>query len=157
MNELKFFVPGIPAPGGSKHAFGLKKGGVYTGRFVIVDAAGQKNKNWRASVGQAAADMVTASLAEDPRQSPFPIPGALELELIFQMPRPKSHFRSNGIELKPGSPSRHIIAPDVLKLTRATEDAMKGICYRDDSQIVKETLEKVYSDKPGAWIVIREL
>lgn len=149
MKEIRFFISGVPSPGGSKSAFCLKKGGVYTGRAVVVDAGGEKTKRWRSDV--AAAAMEAMRLADS-----APLTGAVELELIFQMPRPKSHFRSDGVTLKPGSPLRHITRPDVLKLARSTEDSLTGKCFGDDAQVVKETLEKFFTDVPGCWVVVRE-
>lgn len=147
--DIRFFVPGSPAPGGSKQGFAIKKGGVYTGRVAIVDAGGQRTKEWRQDVAAKAVEaMKIADLA--------PLTGAIELELIFQMPRPKSHYRSKGVQLKPGVPLCHITRPDLLKLARSTEDAMTGRCYLDDGQIVKETLEKAFSDQSGCWVILRE-
>lgn len=150
MTEIRFFCSGVPSPGGSKSAFCLKKGGVYTGRAVVVDAGGEKTKRWRQDVAAAAfLAMKHAELA--------PLKGAIEVELIFHMPRPKYHFRSDGVMLKPGSPLSHITRPDCLKLARSTEDALSRICFDDDGQIVREIIEKAFSSEPGAWIVIREL
>lgn len=149
MTEIRFFISGIPSPGGSKSAFCLKKGGVYTGRAVVVDAGGEKTKRWRQDV--AAAAMEAMRLADS-----APLTGAVELELIFQIPRPKSHFFSDGIRLRPGSPATHVTRPDLLKLARSTEDAMTGLCYLDDGQIEKETLEKFFSPQAGCWVVMKE-
>jgi Holliday junction resolvase RusA-like endonuclease len=38
--------------------------------------------------------------------------------------------------------------PDVLKLCRATEDALNGVVWRDDSRNVCMHIEKVYAE-PG--------
>lgn len=149
MTEIRFFIPGIPSPGGSKSAFCLKKGGVYTGRAVVVDAGGEKTKRWRQDV--AAAAFVAMKHADA-----VPLTGAIELELIFQMPRPKSHYRSDGVTLKPGSPLQHTTRPDLTKLTRSTEDACKGILWADDGQVVKQSNEKAFSDQPGAWVIVKE-
>lgn len=149
MKEIRFFISGIPSPGGSKSAFCLKKGGIYTGRAVVVDAGGKKTKEWRQDVATAA--MEAMRLADS-----APLTGAVELELIFQMPRPKSHFRSDGVTLKPGSQLRHVTRPDCTKLARSTEDAMTGKVYLDDAQIVKQTHEKFFSDQPGAWVIVKE-
>lgn len=148
MIEIRFFCAGLASPGGSKTGFAIKKGGIYTGRVAIIDAGGKKTKEWRAAV---VAEAYTAMRKIDS----LPLTGAIELELIFHMPRPKSHFRSDGLTLRPGSPLQHVTRPDCLKLARSTEDALTGICYQDDAQIVKETIEKAFSDTPGAWIVIR--
>jgi Holliday junction resolvase RusA-like endonuclease len=151
MKEVRFFVGNaVPSPGGSKSAFCLKKNGVYTGRAVVVDAGGAKTKLWRQEVAKVAMlAMKQADLA--------PFTGPIELELIFQMPRPKSHYRSDGVRLRPQAPSCHVIRPDCTKLARSTEDALTGKAYLDDSQIVKQFHEKVYSDQAGAWIVIKEV
>ena len=149
MSEIRFFVTGIPAPGGSKTGFAIKKGGVYTGRVAIIDAGGQRTKDWRQAVSAAA--MAAMKLADS-----VPLTGAIEVELLFHMPRPKAHYRSDGISLRPGAPSRHIIRPDCLKLARSTEDAMTGKVYADDAQIAKETIEKAYGNPSGCFVVIRE-
>jgi len=80
------------------------------------------------------------------------------LTLIFTKARPKGHYgtgRNAGIlkdwalDLMPTG------KPDVLKLGRAIEDAMNGVVYLDDSQIVEEHLSKVYGAKPGAKVIIQ--
>lgn len=149
MTEIRFFVPGCPAPGGSKTGFAIKKGGAYTGRVAIIDAGGQRTKEWRQAVSAAAMEAMRLA-------GVVPLTGAIEVELIFQMQRPKSHYRSSGIALRSSAPSCHITRPDCLKLARSTEDAMTGKCYADDAQIVREVIEKAFSDTPGCWITIRE-
>lgn len=157
MTEIRFFVTGTPAPGGSKQAFvplHPKTKQPYrsaTGRIVVnvVDDAGKRNKAWRQEVAKAAFLAMKHADA-------VPLMGAIELELIFQMPRPKSHYRSDGVTLKPGSPLQHVTRPDCTKLARSTEDAMTGIVYADDGQIVKQCHEKAFSDTPGCWVVVKE-
>ncbi len=112
---LSFFVPGIPAPGGSKRAFAIKKGGVYTGRTVIFDDAGQRNKDWR----QACVVMADSVRPPEPFRCP------LRVDFDFTMPRLKSHFKASG-QLKDGAPRWHVVKPDRTKLTRSTEDALKA-------------------------------
>lgn len=50
-----------------------------------------------------------------------------------------------------------ITKPDADKLARAVWDALKGIIYTDDSQIVRLTLSKDYGDAPGVIIQVWEL
>lgn len=146
MNEIRFFVSGKPAPGGSKRVFPIRKAGIPTGKFIVTDAAGQANKDWRASVAHEARIAFTDN----------PLDGPLEIELEFFLARPKSHFKSNGIELKPGAPRYPTTRPDVGKLARSTQDALTLILWRDDSQVVRETHSKAYSAKSGCWIIVRE-
>lgn len=149
MVSLHFWIPGFPAPAGSKRAFCIKKGGVYTGRAAVIDSSGERGREWRASVSQFAFDEMKS-------QGIAPLTGPLFLGLTFHMPRPKSHFNSKG-ELKSSSPQFHTNRPDCTKLTRAVEDAMAGIVYRDDSQIVSQQVSKVYSIESGCWVTIREV
>jgi Holliday junction resolvase RusA-like endonuclease len=143
---LSFFVPGIPAPGGSKRAFAIKKGGVYTGRTVIFDDAGQRNKDWR----QACVVMA------DQKRPAEPFRGALRVDFDFVMPRLKAHFRANGA-LKDGAPRWHTVKPDRTKLTRSTEDALRGIVWADDALIVAGSTTKTYGDKPGCKVTVTPL
>lgn len=146
VTSLSLFVPGIPAPGGSKRAFAIKKGGVYTGRTVVFDDAGQRNKDWRQACVVIAKDNAP--------QTPFR--GALRVDFDFVMPRLKSHFRANGA-LKEAAPQWHVVKPDRTKLTRSTEDALKGIVWADDAQIVAGATTKTYGDKPGCHIHVTAL
>lgn len=132
MNTLSFFVPGTPAPGGSKRFVGF---GRHTGRAILVDAGGERNKNWRTSVAQCGhAEMAGAAL----------FTGPLAVRLEFLMQRPKGHYGPRG-ELRPAAPPAPITRPDTLKLARSTEDALTGVCWRDDAQTVHLHLEKRYA------------
>ena len=50
-----------------------------------------------------------------------------------------------------------ITRPDLDKLARAVMDALAGIVYVDDSQVVRLTAEKVYNPFTGADIEISEI
>lgn len=137
--EITFFAPGIPQPGGSKKAFFNPK----TQRAIIVEDA-KKNKPWRATV---------QAFALDAHQGP-PMEGPLSLEVVFVMPRPAGHFGSKGI--RRGAPRFPAVRPDATKLLRSTEDSLSGVLWRDDSQIVKQFVQKVYGERPGALITVRQ-
>ena len=72
-----------------------------------------------------------------------PLDGPMGIEVTFRVRRPKT--------VKRDYPS---VAPDLDKYIRACLDALTGICYIDDSQIVDISSKKVYSDTPGADIKI---
>jgi Holliday junction resolvase RusA-like endonuclease len=143
---VSFFVPGIPAPGGSKRAFVIKKGGVYTGRTVIFDDAGQRNKDWRQA----------CVVVADQNRPAEPFRGPLRVDFDFTMPRIKAHFRASGA-LKEAAPKWHTTKPDRTKLTRSTEDALKGIIWADDAQIVTGSTTKAYGERPGCTITVSVL
>lgn len=127
---VAFTVYGRPQPAGSKRAFQHR----HTGRIVVTDDA-KHSRSWKTDVAQAAGvAMQSRELLERP----------LMLELTFYLPRPKGHYGARG--LRPSAPRFPTVKPDVLKLARAVEDALTGIVYRDDSQIVVELLQKVYGE-----------
>lgn len=132
---LDFTVPGIPAPGGSKRFVGFGK---KTGRAILIDAAGQKNKDWRNAVAWAGKE----AIGLQPLMS-----GPLRVDFTFLMPRPKGHLNSKG-EVKPSAPAYPITKPDALKLARSTEDALTGVVWGDDSQTACLTINKLYA-APG--------
>jgi len=150
--SITFEVPGLPQTAGSKRAFPIKTSGQFTGRNIVVDA-NPKSKDWKITVAHAAKKAMDAS--NRPFENPL-LEGPLEVRFIFRMPRPSSHYRKDK-SLKPKSPHRPITRPDLLKLARAIEDAMMGIVYRDDSQIVIEHLEKFYACRPGCKIEVAAL
>src|SRR5574343_627316 len=139
----KFTVPGLPRPGGSKKAFFNR----HTGRAHIVDTS-KYVKDWRAAVAAVAYEATKDSLC-------CPVRGALTLVVTLYLPRPKSHYRANG-EVKVSAPPYPVTKPDTTKLLRSTEDALTGIVWKDDSQIVEQFICKKYGEKPRAEIEVLE-
>jgi Holliday junction resolvase RusA-like endonuclease len=143
---ISFRVPGIPQPGGSKRGFVTK-----AGRVAIVEDA-KKNKPWRVSVQGAA-------LAA---HSGGPLSGPLALRVVFVMPRPKGHFGSgrNAHVVRASAPRFPASKPDTTKLLRSTEDALSGVLWADDAQIVTQHVTKRYAhvgEGPGAWVEVEEV
>jgi Holliday junction resolvase RusA-like endonuclease len=52
---------------------------------------------------------------------------------------------------------RPITKPDVDNLAKGIKDALKGIIWRDDSQVVDLHVQKWYSDEPRAEVEIDEI
>lgn len=125
---IEIVVPGIPKPAGSKRVVTNRS----TGKAYVIDAC-DKSRDWKTTVAQVARDGYKGG----PNQCPI----RLEIEFIF--PRPKSHFRSNG-KLKPNAPYGKSTKPDLTKLVRAVEDALTGIIWIDDAQVVLTIAEKHY-------------
>jgi Holliday junction resolvase RusA-like endonuclease len=127
----EFWVPGIPAPGGSKRAF------VVAGKARITDDA-KGNRDWKTKVAQ---------VAHEAHEGPL-LMGPLRVRFEFYVLRPKGHWGARG--LRPSAPLHPTTKPDVLKLARSTEDALTGVLWGDDSQTVTLELEKRYSPSQGA-------
>jgi len=124
MAEIAFTVYGTPIPKGSTRAFYVKS----LGRAVIT-AANAKTKPWQQEVaGAAVAARASAGWGITDE--------AVVLDVTFYLPRPKS---------LPKRVIEHCKKPDLDKLLRATKDALTGVLWRDDSQVVAVTGAKAYA------------
>jgi Holliday junction resolvase RusA-like endonuclease len=146
---LRFVVYGRAQPAGSKRAMPVFKGGVRTGKFNVIDAS-EGAGAWKQEVAAIAMHAMAA------RKSPA-LTGALMLEVMFYFKRPKSHFRTgrNADRLRPGAPRYPSVKPDCTKLVRGVEDALTGIVWRDDAQVVQQVAGKFFGEPPRAEIVVR--
>lgn len=160
MNQtIQFFVTGTPKPAGSKRPFNIFRRGpngerMWTGKTVVIDA--NKNaKDWKADVSAAAKAVYSGPL----------LTCALRMVVLFILRRPEGHYGTgkNADKLKPSAPEYPTtkIPGDLLKLTRGVEDALTGIIYADDAQIVSHVLDKQFqadrSDRFGALVTIAPL
>lgn len=136
MSELlaEFTVLGVAKPAGSKKAFKHP----HSDRIIVTDDTGAAGRAWRTDVQVAAA----AHFNE-------PYAGAVDMDILFQRPRPKGHYGSgrNASVLKPNAPTFPTTRPDVDKLSRAVLDALKGIAWNDDAQVVTKTVAKRFGPR----------
>jgi Holliday junction resolvase RusA-like endonuclease len=144
--SLSFWVPGIPAPGGSKKAF-IPKG---WSRAIITDDS-KRNKEWRSVVALAGYEAMRAS-----PDGQILFEGPLSLSITFIMPRIKAHFDSKG-NLRRHAPTYVITRPDAGKLKRSTEDALTGVVWHDDAQVSVIMILRIYGGKTGAQIKVEAL
>lgn len=144
---LMFVVYGEAQPAGSKRAF-MPKGAQHP---VVVDA-NPNSKPWQQQVAGAALEALGGL------EAPL-FDGPVFVEMTFYRARPRGHFGtgSNAGRVRDGAPSFPATRPDVLKLARGAEDAMSGIVYRDDAQIVDERLRKCWGDPQRLEVVVRPL
>lgn len=141
--SFRLVVYGTASPAGSKRV--VPAGGRPGGRPLVVDAS-RGAAAWKRTVAQeAGAAMQGRRLLEGP----------LAVTFTFVAARPKGHFGTRG--LRPSAPSRPTTRPDVLKLARAVEDALTGIVWRDDAQIVDERLTKVYGEPARVEVEVAQL
>lgn len=125
---LRLNVEGTPVPQGSKSAWVNKA----TSRAVMFDQNTKKLAPWRETVHTAASVLFKGDRVDDV---------AVVVILEFRMPRPAS--------VKRAFPH---VKPDVDKLARAVLDALTGVVFKDDSQVVSLQASKVYSDRPGVLV-----
>lgn len=124
------WIPGIPAPQGSKR---------HVGRGILIESS-KRVGPWRSVVAVTVGERTT-----------HVIDGPVSLDLRFVMPRPKSTPKR--------STPPAVKKPDLDKLTRAVLDALSGVAYRDDSQVVElhATKRLAFLDEiPGLALTITE-
>lgn len=112
---VEFHVPGKPAPQGSKR---------HVGRGILVESSKEVGP-WRERVALVAHNAMAGRAL---------YAGALAVELHFVLPRPKSAPKRS----TPPAVKR----PDADKLARAVGDALSGVCYVDDAQVVDWRITK---------------
>lgn len=88
-------------------------------------------------------NLVAQIVAQNPRYIPE---GAICLECEFIFARPKS---------LPKKIVDHTKKPDIDNCIKALKDALNGIVWKDDSQIISVYARKDYGDVPGIKIKVR--
>lgn len=125
---VAFFVPGDPVTQGSMKSIG---------RGRIAHVKGPELTAWRTAIA-AAARAAGANAVGDHQ--------AVKVEATFWLPRPAS--------VKRPFPSAK---SDVDKLSRALFDALSGVAYVDDGQVVSLVVDKRYADDKhptGVWVQV---
>lgn len=150
---LSFFAQGHPKGQPRPKAFARKFGDKYSARVYDPGTA----ENWKSQIADAFR-----------RNYPTfdTIVGPVELRIVFYMPRPKSHFRSNG-NLKPNAPDFCESKPDLDNLEKAVMDCLTHLnVWRDDSQVCRKFTTKAYTkayamfgvaNATGAAIEVRKI
>ena len=131
---VKFTCPGHPITQGSKRAF------VRNGHATLVETGGDKLRLWRHVIATTAREATPDG----------PIAGPVQVHLWFHLERPAStpkRKRTWPIKARSG---------DVDKLARAALDALTGVTFADDAQVVRLVVEKDWADGrgPGVEVVV---
>ncbi len=155
MTHIVFDVYGEQRPQGSKipqAIYGKDRKPVIlpSGRVLtVVRNDNPQLESWRGAIAWAARQVYNGPL----------LTGAIKLTIQFYRPRPRSHFGSgkNSDKLKPSAPAHPITRPDNSKLVRAVEDALKGVVWKDDSQVVLGVQAKEFGECFRTNVIIEEL
>ena len=123
---IEFVIYGSPVPQGRPKFY---RRGNHVG---VYDPA--KSKDWKSEVRWQAIEQ-KAKIHDGP----------LSLSLRFVLPRPKS---------LPKKVEHHTKRPDVDNLVKGTLDALKGLCYIDDAQVVILVASKHYGETPCVEVKI---
>ena len=135
---ITFTVWGRPQPQGSSRAF-IPKGWTR----AVITSANSKNKPWRQEIaGTALAEM------EKERLSLAPKGKAIAIEANFIFTKPKSTKKSEVYK---------VTKPDTDKLVRSLLDALTGIVFADDSQVVQIVASKNFGAPEKVIVSVKVL
>jgi Holliday junction resolvase RusA-like endonuclease len=141
-------VHGTPAPKGSYRAM------IVRGRAMVIPGGSSANqralREWHAAI-QAA---VGRSIGE--QDQPL-YSGPIEVVCSFRLPRPKAHYLRGA--LRSGVAAYPQGKPDADKLARSVLDALTGLLYEDDAQVVVLTATKGWAvgAATGCVVGVRQL
>jgi Holliday junction resolvase RusA-like endonuclease len=141
---LRFFVAGKPQTAGSKTAVPMGA------RMGVIEAGSKQSRarkrTWRGDLRDAALNAMEEAAAGMFVGEP------LDLTLVIVRPRPSAHLRTGrnaGIVKDWAVSLQPVQRPDSTKIARAAEDALTGVLWTDDSQVVHTDAWKAYGDQCG--------
>jgi crossover junction endodeoxyribonuclease RusA len=140
--KITLTVFGTPEAQGSKRAFVVPGKGGGKPRAVVVDNAKVELKTWRQEITRTAIQMTGGP--HEPDKLPFPAGVPVLVYMHFYLDRPPSVKR----ELP-------AVKPDWDKLARAVGDALIGVVYGDDCQVVRAKVAKDYGSPSRVEITVQ--
>jgi Holliday junction resolvase RusA-like endonuclease len=146
--SLRFFVPGRPQTAGSKTAVPMGS------RMGVIEAGSKESRarkrTWRGDLRDAASKALDSYPTGAKHRGLFD--SALDLTVVIVRARPAAHMRTGrhaGTVKDWAVAEQPVTRPDATKILRAAEDALQGVLFADDSQIVEQRVFKVYGDQCG--------
>lgn len=134
MERIAFDVHGIAQPKGSTRMLPLRG---KRGARAIITSANPKASAWQQTIAWTARQHYNRGL----------LFGPITIGATFYLPRPKT---------APRSVTAPIRKPDLDKLTRCLCDALTGVIYHDDAQVIECYARKRFAADPYTAVVITE-
>jgi len=132
MSEVTFFVPGTPR-GKGRPRFSRKSGRAYT---PAETAAYESTVAYAGHVAMGAQDLLEG-------------PVGVKMTAVFQIPASWSPKRKR-------EALHHTSKPDADNIAKCC-DALNGIVWKDDAQVARISISKVYGDVPGLHVFVEAL
>ena len=136
--RLSFTAYGKPEPQGSAKGFLI-------GGKVRITSANPKMRPFRSSVTAEARYTVAQENLPEPV---FPKHEPVRLVVTFTFLKPPSVPRRR---------EHCVVKPDLDKLTRLVNDALTGVAYADDAQVVETVSRKVYGPIEGVTVTVERV
>ncbi len=84
-----------------------------------------------------------------------PFTGPLVVRLYFGLPVPKSETKGRKLQMLERK-IRPATKPDIDNLAKSVLDALNGVAYKDDNQIVTMLAKKCYTEIPCVKIIVAD-
>lgn len=141
MNVIRFFVPGLPVGKGRPVAKVRKLG---NGKHTVMMQTPEKTVNYEAKVALA---------AEAAMAGRAPVEGPMVLCLDVHLPVAASWSKRDKAEALAdiAPPTKK---PDLDNCVKAICDAINGIVWVDDVQVVDVVMRKRYREIPGVYVEV---
>ena len=138
---IRLIVPGEPC--------GKQRARTFFDRRVghVVSKTPDKTKNYETLIRELFAVKYAGFV-------PLAVPVRLRLNIYRGIPKSESMTRAEKME---ATLIRPITKPDSSNVLKAVEDALNGLAFRDDSQIVEIIAQKYYSRAPRVEITVEEI
>lgn len=136
---LKFTVPGEPygqprprfsAANGKAHTYNTDESRNYKTQVKLIAQAETKKQGWTFAESEGVGMNVYAYMS------------------IPKSKTKKFHAAAVAGDIRPTK------TPDVDNIFKAVSDALNGVLYRDDKQIIHSRVEKYYSDEPRVEVEV---
>lgn len=136
---IQFTIHGVAVAQGRPRA-----GKSFTGQTVVYDPG--KSRAYK--------EYVRLIASENRPQKPYEGQIMMQIDVYKSIPKSMPKYKRQAAldgKLRP------ITKPDTSNYAKGIEDALNGIIYKDDSQIVQSVINKFYSDRPRVEVTISEL
>lgn len=139
MNDITLVISGEPMGKARPRAF------IFKGHVRVYTP--QKTVNYETRIQERFATLY-------PKFKPWAGPVSIRVYAFFKIP--KSTSKTTAKEMISGK-VRPTKKPDLSNILKVVEDALNGVAYLDDSQVVDGSIHKYYGFAPMVEINIREL
>ena len=138
--KLSFFVPGEPQ-GKGRPRFSTRSGAVrtYTPEKTVVYEA-------EIRLAYAVANKKPDALSDRPV--------VMHITAVYSIPKRATKAQRAGMERGDIKPVKK---PDADNIIKAVADALNGLAYKDDAQIIDARCVKLYGPEPGLEVTIWEV
>ena len=137
MDRIEMMLPYEPKPK-LRPRFGVR-------RNRVITHTPEATKQFESSVGGYYAAVNKGFM--------FPKGTPLKASIEFGMRIPESASKKRSNEMLSGN-IQHTVKPDLDNLTKAVLDALNGVAWYDDAQIIELSVSKRYIHSPSIYIII---